>query len=149
MSGLIRGKRLVWVFDGPNYCESVSQFGEYECFPYDGGFHWSISTLDTSNMGVINEGQETNIAIAQSACQADHDSRVMASVEVPIEWEGDKATCGSMRLNVWQVPESDEWQWDARYLVNPPFTYGIEDARDDAVKAAETFVRQLVLGVQK
>lgn len=143
MNGLIRGKRLVWVQDGKCW-RAETQFGVYRA--YECG-QWELCAFD--DWSTINEGETSSRELAQAECQADHDQRAMASVDVPIEWDGDAATCGWMRLNVWQVPESDEWQWDARYLVNPPFTYGIEDTRDDAVKTAETFVRQLVMGVQK
>lgn len=64
-----------------------------------------------------------------------------------IEWSGDVGACGRMSLFVWQIPESDEWQWDIQYQECRTISYGIEPTRDDAVNAAETFVKQLVMGV--
>ena len=144
MRGLIRGKPLVWVHDG-NYWRAESQFGIYEVFETK---RWYLSTL--SDTTVIHDGSGETIELAQSACQVDHDQRAMASVEVvPFEWNGDVASVGKLTVSIWQVPEATTWQWDIQLNDCRTITYGIDDTRDDAMKAAETFVKQLVMGVPK
>jgi hypothetical protein len=149
MSGLIRGKRLVWVRDGICW-RAESQFGVHYAHKSTSPdkYHWDISTRD--DFTTIHEGEADTLELAQAACQADHDSRAMASVDVvPFEWSGDVAIVGAFTASIWQVPESTTWQWDIQLSDCRTITYGIEDTRDDAVNAAETFVRQLVMGVQK
>jgi hypothetical protein len=44
MSGLIRGNRLVWVFDGQRYAEAQCQFGRYHVYITDSGLYkWDLS----------------------------------------------------------------------------------------------------------
>lgn len=87
MSGLIRGKRLVWVRDGSCW-RAESQFGIYEVFETK---RWYLSPL--GDMTVIHDGSGETIDLAKSSCQVDHDQRAMASVEiVPLEWHGDLAS---------------------------------------------------------
>jgi hypothetical protein len=114
--GLILGKRMVWVFDGPNYAKAVSQFGEYECFRCGGGFRWELTISDGSYVVVVADGYCNNIAATQAACQSSHDLRAMASIQTaPFEWKEDEASVGELILSVWDIPNSSEWEWDVKW----------------------------------
>ena len=148
MTGLIRGKRLVWVRDG-NIWRAQSQFGNY--FVHKSAkcqyFHWDLSTIGDDE--TLNEGQADTLELGQAACQADHDSRAMASVEVvPFEWKvtgnTGRAKAGELTIRV-SFPGRA-----ASHFVEVNVLKFIPRAdRDAAITAAERFVRQLVMGVPK
>lgn len=146
MSGLIRGKPLVWVRDGMYIdCWSAEcQFGVYFAWNDGSKFRWRLRSFDTRR--TINEGDSDTLERAQSACQADHDQRAMASVEVvPFEWLNDSVKAGPLSLVVLNQPNG--WMWRVQYGKQSLLVATARD-RDAAITAAEQFVRQLVMGVQ-
>ena len=147
MSGLIRGKRLVWVRDGMyiNCWRAECQFGVYSAWNAGANFRWRLRSFD--NRRTIHEGESDTLELAQAECQADHDQRAMASVEVvPFEWVDGAVQAGPLSLVVLSQPPGLVWrvQYGKKTL-----QFGAVPDRDDAaITAAETFVRQLVMGVQ-
>lgn len=147
MSGLIRGKRLVWVRDGKVW-HAESQFGVYYAHKSTtpDKYHWDLSPFDDLN--TIHEGKSDTLGLAQAACQADHDSRAMASIDVvPFEWSdaiGKRSQVGELSLCVWK---SSQWCWTVRLYTNL-IASGADVDESAAITAAEQFVRQLVMGVQ-
>lgn len=151
MSGLIRGKRLVWVRDG--MCDVVwvaeSQFGTYTVeYTTDKTWCWSLTAMWDGDASLITNGESDSRDLAQAACQADHDQRAMASVEVvPFEWSdaiGKRSQVGELSLCAWK---SSQWCWTVRLYTNL-IASGADVDESAAITAAETFVRQLVMGVQ-
>ena len=153
MSGLIRGKPLVWVRDGKCW-RAESQFGVYYVHRSSQSdmYYWDLSPFDDTS--TINEGEESTLETAQFACQLDHDSRAMASVEVvPFEWKqtaiGLCANVGNMTLCVWMSLLQSGWCWHLCAKTTRVIEAGTATDEQAAITAAETFVRQLVMGVPK
>lgn len=160
MSGLIRGKPLVWVRDG--MCDVVwvaeSQFGTYTVeYTTDKTWCWSLTAMWDGDASLITNGESDSRELAQSACQADHDSRAMASVEVvPFEWvDGEQgwshATHGigslAVSLVVFPLGDGGRHRWESS-INNSRIDFGSRATKAEAITAAETFVRQLVMEVQ-
>ena len=142
MNGLIRGKRLVWVRDG-NCWRAESQFGIYEVFE---STRWYLSPIGDTT--VIHEGAGETIELAQAACQADHDQRAMASVDVvPFEWEVTGNT-GRAKVGELTVRVSFPGRAASHFVEVNVLKFMPRADRDAAITAAEQFVRQLVMGVQ-
>ena len=148
MSGLIRGKRLVWVRDGMyiNCWRAECQFGVYSAWNAGANFRWRLRSFD--NRRTIHEGESDTLELAQAECQADHDQRAMSSVEVvPFEWSdaiGKRSQVGELSLCVWK---SSQWCWTVRLYTNL-IASGADVDESAAITAAEQFVRQLVMGAQ-
>lgn len=152
MSGLIRGKRLVWVRDVHyiNCWRAECQFGLYCVWRNGQEYRWRL--LSDDDRRTIHEGKGGAVEQAQAACQSDHDLRAMASVEVvPFEWsQGDYpiASAGPFTLTVIEAADADWlWVWSVK-LGFYVYEFGIVDSREKAIQFAETFVRQLVMGVR-
>ena len=146
MTGLIRGKPLVWVREC--HClRAESQFGVYYAFQEGTEYRWWLKSFD--DRSTIHEGDSYTLELAQAECQADHDQRAMASVEVvPFEWKvtgnTGRAKAGELTIRV-SFPGRA-----ASHFVEVNVLKFIPRAdRDAAITAAERFVRQLVMGVPK
>ena len=152
MTGLIRGKPLVWVRDGTCW-RAESQFGVYYAHQstMPDKYHWDLSPFDDLN--TIHEGESYTLDLAQAACQADHDQRAMASVEVvPFQWVCINeyqwhADLGFVDAYAHLYSDRKTWRWqiDADGI---SMAVGTAPDRDAAITAAEQFVRQLVMGVK-
>jgi hypothetical protein len=148
MSGLIRGKRLVWhesrAADGDVMKFASSPFGTYYVRSFDG--KWSAMV---PMPGGQYEARDSELD-ADTLCQADHDKRALSTVEVaPLVFvqDGDVWTARGKHFSasVWEVPRTAEWQWDV-CANGPAFAYGIEDDKEAAITAANQFVTRLVMG---
>lgn len=148
MSGLIRGKRLVWVRDGMyiNCWRAECQFGVYSAWNAGANFRWRLRSFD--NRRTIHEGESDTLELAQAACQADHDQRAMASVDVvPFEWEVTGNT-GRAKVGELTVRVSFPGRAASHFVEVNVLKFMPRADRDAAITAAEQFVRQLVMGVQ-
>ena len=147
MSGLIRGKRLVWVRDGNWRAES--QFGVYFVH-YTSNLSpamWGLRPYD--GIGTIHGGVSDTLDIAQSACQSDHDQRSIASIEVvPFEWKNGVSTVGPFSLRVWHR-SALTWRWEVRIEETQLAGDVVDDTEQAAITAAEAFVRNMIFGIQK
>lgn len=150
MSGLIRGKLLVFSVYG-NGWHATSEFGGYYIYKEREGnrFHWTLE-ISGESYTTISEGYGDTLELAQSACQADHDQRAMASVEVvPFDWpESGTAIVEISDFIVRVYPARPEWllsiSFKSTLLVFRPV-----DSREQAITAAEKFVRNMIFGAQK
>ena len=152
VTGLIRGKPLVFSVYGKGW-HATSEFGGYYIYKEREGnrFHWTLE-ISGESYTTISEGYGDTLELAQSACQADHDARAMASVEVvPFEWaeSGDSVVkAGAFTLRVHSQGAGDaEWIWSIAFQFTV-LEFGIVESREKAIQFAEQFVRQLVMGVQ-
>jgi len=152
MSGLIRGKQLVWVRD-VRYIDcwrADCQFGLYSAWKDGPKYRWRLRSFE--DRLTIHAGESDTLELAQAACQADHDSRAMASVDaVPFAWKQISeaqwySDLGSSSVYV-HLYVDKTWRWQLDDCTGISTAAGVEPTRDAAITAAETFVRQLVMGV--
>lgn len=149
MSGLIRGKRLVWVRDGMyiNCWRAECQFGVYSAWNAGANFRWRLRSFD--NRRTIHEGESDTLELAQAACQSDHDQRSIASIEVvPFEWKNGVSTVGPFSLRVWHR-SALTWRWEVRIEETQLAGDVVDDTEQAAITAAEAFVRNMIFGIQK
>jgi hypothetical protein len=138
MSGLIRGKRLVWVRTDKCW-RAETYFGVYRAYENGG---WDLSTED--DWQTISDGTTASRELAQSACQSDHDLRAMASIQVGSrEWKqvDDYETNGICIVE----PCDDHYRWQCT-INTCCVEIGVATTREKAITAAEKFVTRLVMG---
>jgi hypothetical protein len=141
MSGLIRGKRLVWEHNNHLFYATTA-FGVYQTYQIVSGLlhgQWAAVLSDGTY------GHHETLELAQAHCQADHDKRALSTVEVaPLVFEGATyeiaASAGAAGVDIFAY--GSHWKW----LVTLDDNDGKCPSRDEAITAANQFVTRLVMG---